>query len=131
MKGAAKVTYRQASEMNTPIKEIAPYSGLRCATIETAHPIAMPANKMKSSTNICSCLWPVSVFFCASLVNQSRLQQKDREPQSCTESYPNQPVESFMYLLTKSNRPDHSIVAVITMLMIAAGTRNFQPKLIN
>src|ERR1051325_2864165 len=52
MNGAARVTYRQAREMKTPISEIALYRGLRCATTDIAQPIAIPANKMKSRANI-------------------------------------------------------------------------------
>src|ERR1051325_2893288 len=60
MNGAARVTYKQASEMNTPIRDIALYSGFRWTTIEMAHPIAKPANKMKSAavmTSLCESLW--------------------------------------------------------------------------
>src|SRR6266705_3666683 len=52
MNGAESVTYKQAREMKTPISEIALYSGLRCATIEIAQPIAIPANKMNSKASI-------------------------------------------------------------------------------
>jgi hypothetical protein len=38
--------------MNTPISEMALYSGLRWATIEMAQPTAIPANKMKSKPSM-------------------------------------------------------------------------------
>src|SRR4051794_3934018 len=60
MNGAASVTYKQASEMNTPISEMALYSGLRWATIEMAQPTAIPANKMKRTANmLCLSLCPL------------------------------------------------------------------------
>jgi hypothetical protein len=37
----------QASDIKTPIKEMALYKGLRCTTIETAQPIASPPKSMK------------------------------------------------------------------------------------
>src|SRR5580765_2094923 len=47
MNGAASVRYKDASEINTPISEMAQYNGFRCATTAKAQPIASPANRIK------------------------------------------------------------------------------------
>src|SRR6185503_16139511 len=50
--GAASIRYKHANDINTPISDMAQYSGLRCATTLMAHPIANPPNRMKRITSI-------------------------------------------------------------------------------
>src|SRR5215813_7301179 len=97
-----------------------------------AHPIARPANKMKSRA-IISFLDSLGTHASGVLAGgdacvPTRSLSRPLLTSGILRRHPPQPVLVFKNLLTASNTPDHCSVAVSTMLMMAAGTRNFQPK---